>query len=91
MHIAFADPMGVTVDDVPSEIVEKERSFAIEQAQESGKPPEIIEKMIEGKMRKFLSGKALLEQPFVRDDKKQVKQILGEAKVKAFVRYAVGE
>ena len=90
MHIAFADPMGITVDDIPADVVEKEKKFATEQAIESGKPPEIAEKMVAGKMRKFLAGKALVEQPFVRDDKKTVKDILGGATVTAFARFAVG-
>jgi len=91
MHIAFADPMAITTDEVPAEIVEKEKAFATEEALASGKPPQIVEKIVAGKMAKFLAGKALLEQPFVRDDKKKVKQILGDAKVIAFARYAVGE
>ena len=90
MHIAFADPVGISTDDVPAEIVEKERRFATQQAIDSGKPPEIAEKIVTGKMKKFLSERALLEQPFVRDDKKQVKEILANAKVKAFARFAVG-
>lgn len=90
MHIAFADPVGITVDDIPAEVVEKEKAFATEQAIESGKPKEIAEKIVAGKMRKFLAGKALVEQPFVRDDKKQVKDILGGATVTAFARFAVG-
>jgi len=91
MHIAFADPMGITTDDIPSDIVEKEKAFALEEASASGKPPEIAEKIVAGKMAKFLAGKALLEQPFVRDDKKKVKQVLGDAKVTAFARYAIGQ
>ena len=89
-HIAFADPMGLTADDVPAELVEKERRFAAEEAAESGKPAEIVEKMVEGKIRKFVAGHALLEQAFVHDEKKKVKDILGGATVKAFARYAVG-
>ena len=90
MHIAFADPMGITVEDVPAELVEKERAFAKQQAIDSGKPPEIAEKIVEGKMRKFLAQKALLEQPYVREEKKKVKDILGSATVTAFARFAVG-
>jgi len=91
MHIAFADPMGITVDDIPEDVIEKEKKFATQQAVDSGKPPEIAEKIVSGKMRKFLSERALLEQPFVRDDKKKVKEILGGATVSAFARFAVGE
>ena len=91
MHIAFADPMGITTDDVPTDIVAKEKAFVVEEAAASGKPPQIVEKIVAGKIAKFLAGKALLEQAFVRDDKKKVKQILGDAKVAAFARYAVGQ
>ena len=91
MHIAFADPMGVSSNDIPAEVVEKERKFATEQAVESGKPAQIVEKMVEGKIRKFLADHALLEQPFVKDEKQPVKNILGSAKVTAFARFAVGQ
>ena len=74
-----------------TEAVEEERKIAMAQAMESGKPPEIAEKIVTGKLRKFLAGKALLEQAFVRDDKKKVKDVLGGAKVTAFARFAVGE
>jgi elongation factor Ts len=90
MHIAFADPVGVTTEDVPAEMVEKEKQFASEEAADSGKPPEIVEKIVTGKVQKFLASNALLEQPFVRDDKKKVKDILGDARVTAFARFAVG-
>jgi elongation factor Ts len=90
MHVAFADPVGITTEDIPAEIVAKEKAFATEEAIASGKPKEIAEKIVAGKMAKFLAGKALLEQPFVRDDKKKVKQVLGGAKVTAFARYAIG-
>jgi elongation factor Ts len=82
--------MGITAEDVPAEVVEKERKFAIEQAVESGKPKEIAEKMVAGKIRKFMEENALMEQPFVRDDKKKVKEILGGAQVTGFARYSVG-
>ena len=90
MHIAFADPMGIGSEHVPAELVEKEREIARQQAIESGKPAEIAEKMVTGKVNKFLTANALVEQPFVRDDKKKIKDILGGATVTAFVRYAVG-
>lgn len=90
MHIAFADPMGISPADIPAAVVEKERKFATEQAMESGKPADIAAKMVEGKMRKFLEGLALVEQVFVRDDTKKVKDVLGKAKVTAFARYSVG-
>jgi elongation factor Ts len=90
MHIAFSDPMGITRDDIPAELAEKEKEIAKQQAIESGKPENIAEKIVAGKVNKFLSANALLEQPFVRDDKKKVKNILGGAKVLKFARFAVG-
>ena len=90
MHIAFTNPMGIGPDDIPADVLEKERNFARQQAIDSGKPAEIAEKIVEGKMRKFLAGNALLEQPFVRDDKKKVKDLLGGATIAAFARFAVG-
>jgi len=90
MHIAFADPLAVTPQEVPADLVAREKEFATEQAIASGKPREIAEKMVAGKINKFLAGKALLEQPYVRDEKKKVKDILGGAAVKAFARFAIG-
>jgi len=90
MHIAFADPMGLTTDDIPADVVEREKKIAAEQAAESGKPPQIVEKIVTGKLNKFLAANALLEQPFIRDDKKKVKDILGGAAVTSFARFAVG-
>jgi len=89
MHIAFADPIGITGDDVPEDLVAKEKQIALAQAIESGKNEEIAEKMVVGKMRKFIASKALVEQAYVRDDKKQVKEILGDATIKAFARFAI--
>jgi elongation factor Ts len=90
MHIAFSDPMGITADDIPADVVEKEKQFAIDQAVESGKPKDIAEKMVTGKMRKFMEQNALMEQAFVKDEKQQVKDVLGGATVTAFARYSVG-
>ena len=94
MHIAAAQPrpMGVTTDDVPADIVEKERALAIEQAVESGKPKEIAEKIVEGKLRKLYQSLALLEQPFVKDDSKKIKDLLpAGASITAFFRWQIGE
>jgi elongation factor Ts len=89
MHIAFSDPLGITADDVPEELVAKEKQIAKQQAIESGKNEEIAEKMVVGKIRKYIASKALIEQAYVRDDKKQVKEILGDATIKAFARFAI--
>ncbi len=90
MHIAFTDPMGINPEDIPPELIEKEKKFSTEQAIESGKPAEIAEKMVAGKMKKYIAANALMEQPFIKDEKQSVKQILGGAKVTAFARFAVG-
>ncbi|GIW74605.1 MAG: elongation factor Ts [Phycisphaerales bacterium] len=94
MHIVAAVPvpMGVSAEDVPAEVVEKERKFRLEQAMESGKPKEIAEKMVEGGMRKFFESVALLEQPFVKDPSKPIKELLGSGtKILHFERWVVGE
>jgi elongation factor Ts len=94
MHITAATtkPRGVTAKDIPADIVERERKFRIEQAMESGKPKEIAEKMVEGGMRKFYEEVALMEQPFVRDETRKIKDIVGpKASIIAFLRWQVGE
>ncbi|HVZ93471.1 MAG TPA: translation elongation factor Ts [Phycisphaerales bacterium] len=94
MHIVSAvpAPKGISANDVPAHIVEKERKFRLEQAMESGKPKEIAEKMVEGGMRKFFEEIALLEQPFVMDPTKKVREMLPKgASVTAFLRWQVGE
>ena len=93
MHVTAAvpRPLGVTPDEIPSELVEKERKFRIDQAVESGKPKEIAEKMVEGGMRKFFAEVALLEQNYVVDPTKTVKEIVAPATLKSFRRWEVGE
>lgn len=93
MHITAAHPrpIGITTDDIPPDMVKKERDFRLKQAADSGKPQEIAEKMVEGGMRKFFSEIVLLEQPFVMDDKKKIRDIVGDASVTAFFRWEVGE
>ncbi|HPS53077.1 MAG TPA: translation elongation factor Ts [Phycisphaerae bacterium] len=90
-HIAFANPMGLVAEDIPAAVIEKEREFARQEAIDSGKPAEIAEKMVEGKIRKFVAERVLLEQNYVKDEKKKIKDILGKAKVVAFARFAVGD
>jgi elongation factor Ts len=94
MHITASPtrPLGVTAKDIPANVVEKEKKFRIEQAMESGKPKEIAEKMVEGGMRKFYEEVALMEQPFVKDESKKIKDIVGpQAQIVGFYRWAVGE
>ncbi|HHS99831.1 MAG TPA: elongation factor Ts, partial [Thiomicrospira sp.] len=92
MHIAAVNPAAISEADVDPEMVAKERAFQIEQAQESGKPMEIIEKMIEGRMRKYLSEITLLGQSFVKNPDLTVEKLLKEsgATVTAFIRLEVG-
>ena len=93
MHVAAANPSAVSADDVDQAMLEKERNFQIEQAQDSGKPAEIIEKMIEGRMRKYLQEITLMGQAFVKDPDQTVEKLLkaNSASVSAFVRLEVGE
>jgi elongation factor Ts len=93
MHIAASRPICVKAEDVPAEVLEKEKEIFIAQARESGKPDNIIEKMIEGRMRKYLSEITLLGQPFVKDPDMTVEKLLSSkgAEVVSFVRMEVGE
>jgi elongation factor Ts len=94
MHITAAHPrpQGISANDIPAHIVEKERKFRIEQAMESGKPQQIAEKMVEGGMRKFFEEISLMEQPFVMNPEKKIKDIVGDkARIVAFLRWQVGE
>lgn len=93
MHIAASKPTCVTEDNVPAALLEKEREILIAQAQDSGKPADIIEKMVEGRIRKYLAEITLLGQPFVKDPDKTVGALLKDsgASVTRFVRYEVGE
>jgi len=88
---AVPRPLGVTPDEIPADMVEKERTFRISQAVESGKPQEIAEKMVEGGMRKFFAEVALLEQAFVVDPSKSIKDVIGGGNIKSFRRWEVGE
>lgn len=93
MHIAAINPMVVRAEDVPEEVLAKESEIYSAQARESGKPEEIIEKMISGRLRKFVAEVSLLEQPFVKDPEVRIADLLKEAgaDVVSFVRFEVGE
>ena len=99
MHVAATSPLAVTKDEVPGEIADRERAIFAEQARESGKPEEIIEKMVEGRMRKFYEESVLLSQTFVIDGENTVEKALKNAEadvgskitLKAFERLALGE
>jgi elongation factor Ts len=93
MQIASTSPQFVSVDDVPQDERARERSILAAQAEQEGKPPEIIEKMIEGRLRKHFDEVTLLGQPFVKNPDQKVRDLLKSegATVKGFVRFAVGE
>ena len=101
MHVAAHDPTPIAIDrdDMPADAVEKERTFLTQQAKESGKPDNVIEKMVDGRINKFFSENCLVAQGFVKDPDKSVKEVLAEAgksaggdiKVASFIRFKLGE
>jgi elongation factor Ts len=93
MQVASLAPRFISSDDVPQDVLDKEREIIAAQTAEEKKPPEIIAKMVEGKLRKFIDEVTLTGQVFVKDDKKRVRDLLSaqKAKAKAFRRYEVGE
>ena len=93
MHVAAMKPVSLTSADVPAELIEKERAVATAKAAESGKPADIAAKMIEGSVQKYLKEVSLFDQPFVKNDKQTVAQMLKAAntEVKSFTLYVVGE
>jgi elongation factor Ts len=99
MHIAASNPLGIKPEDIPEEIVESEKDIYRAQALDMGKPENILDKIVEGKLKKFYQENCLLNQPFVRDPDISVADLMNEliAKigenitVKRFVRYQIGE
>jgi len=99
MHIAALNPLYVRREDVPQDVIDKERSIYKTQALESGKPEKVVEKMVDGKVGKFFQEVCLLEQSFVKDPDRTVKELLtatiaklGEnISIKRFARFKVGE
>jgi elongation factor Ts len=99
MQIAAASPSYISREDVPEEVIEKEKEIYREIARSEGKKEEIIEKIVTGKLEKFYQNVCLLDQPYIRDDKKKVSEIIKETigklkeniVVKRFVRYRLGE
>lgn len=93
MHVAAVNPMVIHPDDVDPEIIEKEKEIFAAQAENSGKPPEIIEKMIGGRIRKYLAEISLVEQPFVKNPDQTVGQLAKDAgaTITGMVRFEVGE
>ena len=93
MHIAAMKPVSLSSDQVPADLIERERSVATLKAAESGKPADIATRMVEGSVQKFLKEVSLLNQSFVKNDKQTVEQMLkaNNTTVKSFVMYIVGE
>ena len=93
MHVAASKPICVSSEEVPAEVLEKEKNILMAEAADSGKPPEIIEKMVGGRIKKYLAEITLLGQPFVKDPDTTVEKLLADkgAKVLGFTRYEVGE
>lgn len=99
LHIASAGPIAVAAEDVPAGVVERERAIFETQAAESGKPEQVRDKIVQGKLKKFFAQEVLLEQAFVKDDKKTVGDLIKEVAgklgenvvVRRFVRFELGE
>ena len=99
LHIASANPLTVTVEQLPAEVVDRERAIFEAQTAESGKPDAVRPKIVEGKLRKFYAEQVLLEQPFVKDDKRSVGDLVKAVSaqvgenivVRRFARFALGE
>jgi elongation factor Ts len=99
MHIAAANPVAIRREDFPADLVERERAVYREQMRESGKPEQIWDKIVDGKIEKFFAEQALLEQPFVKNPDLTVGQLITEAasktgekiEVRRFTRFALGE
>ena len=93
MHIAASKPVALSASEVPADLVQRERAIAAAKAAESGKPAAIVEKMVEGSVQKYFKEVTLLGQPFVKNDKQSIEQLLQSrsASVAAFALYVVGE
>ena len=99
MHVAATNPLALSIDDLSKDEVDREREVLITEARESGKPEEIIEKMVEGRLRKFYEEVVLLKQVFVIDGENTIEKVLqnaasdigGEVKLTGFVRFGLGE
>ena len=93
MHVTAINPMVVNASEVPADVLDKEREIYTTQAAESGKPADIVEKMVEGRVRKFLAEVSLVDQPFVKDANMKVGKLLADKgnACRRFVRFEVGE
>lgn len=99
IHIAMANPLVKSRDEVSADMVQAERDVLTKQAKDEGKPDNVVEKMVEGRLSKFYAETVLLEQPYIKDDKKTVEELLKEAvatlgeniQIGSFARIAIGE
>ena len=99
LHIASADPLAVAPEQIPADLIERERRIAEEQVANEGKPEAVRAKIVDGKLKKFVAERALLEQPYVKDETKTVGQLIKEASgkigeaitVRRFARFKIGE
>jgi elongation factor Ts len=99
LHIAAANPQYVSSEDIPQEILEEEKDIIREQFKDSGKPPEIVDKIVQGKLSKFYQEACLLDQPYIKEDKMAVKELVtsfiakfGEnVVIRRFARYELGQ
>ncbi len=99
MHIAWANPRYISRDEVPADVLERERAIERERALQEGKPANIVDKIVEGRLGKFYSSVCLLDQPFIKDDSRKVSEIIAEKiavlgeniVVKRFCRFELGE
>ncbi|HEV8571781.1 MAG TPA: translation elongation factor Ts [Actinomycetota bacterium] len=99
MHIAASDPRWITREDVPEDVIDGERKLYAEQAREQGKPDEVVERIVQGKLESFYTDNCLLDQQFVRDDTKTVGELVSETsakvgekvEVRRFARFKLGE
>ena len=98
MQVAAASPIAVSPEELPAELVDKERAVLVEQAKASGKPEKIVEKMVEGRVQKYYEEVCLLEQKFVKEQERAVKDVLNDAiaklgeniRVRRFARFQLG-
>jgi len=99
MHIAASNPLGITPEDVPQAVIEKEKEIYRAQALDLGKPANVLDKIVEGKLKKFYQDSCLMNQPYVRNPDITVADLLNELiakigeniSIKRFVRYQIGE
>jgi len=99
MHIAASDPRWISREEIPEDVVEGERKLYAEQAREQGKPDDVIDRIVQGKLEAFYKDNCLLDQPFVKDDTKTVGELVGETsakvgekvEVRRFARFKLGE